>query len=83
MDPEGDDDSGDGFFGKEDSMDDYMGIQLPDDLPSFDRRAINEAKTRDELVEKLTEIHQRRSTVYEDRRRGIGMDNVDNYLSNL
>eukprot|EP00177_Eucheuma_denticulatum_P002853 GFKZ01005117.1.p1 GENE.GFKZ01005117.1~~GFKZ01005117.1.p1 ORF type:complete len:141 (-),score=23.78 GFKZ01005117.1:765-1187(-) len=82
VDPEGDDDSGDGFIGEKD-MDDHLGIAMPDDLPSFDVRAINKARNRDELESALRDIHSRRRDVYEDRRRGLGMDTAEDYLKNL
>lgn len=82
VDPEGDDDSGDGFIGEKD-MDDHLGIAMPDDLPSFDIRAINKARNRDELESTLRDIHSRRRGVYEDRRRGLGMDTAEDYLKNL
>lgn len=77
-----DDDSGDGFMG-EAEMDDILGVSMPDDLASFERREIQNTQTREELVEKLKEIKHRRRDIMVDRRRGIGMDNVNNYLNNL
>ncbi|CAN8068195.1 unnamed protein product [Agarophyton chilense] len=77
-----DDDSGDGFMG-EAEMDDILGVSMPDDLASFEKREIMEAESREELVEKLKEIKFRRRDIIVDRRRGLGMDNVGNYLNNL
>ena len=79
---EGDDDGGDGFLGKSD-MDDLLGVSMPDDLAGFERRAIMESKNREDLVEKLKGIRDRRRDVLDDRRRGMGMDNVGNYLDQL
>lgn len=64
-------------------MDDILGVSMPDDLASFERREIQNTQTREELVEKLKEIKHRRRDIMVDRRRGIGMDNVNNYLNNL
>lgn len=77
-----DDDSGDGFMG-EAEMDDILGVSMPDDLASFERREIANTQSREELVEKLKEIKFRRRDIMDDRRRGLGMDNVNNYLQNL
>lgn len=76
------DDMGDGFMGKSD-MDDMLGISMPDDLPSFEIREIQEARNRDELVSKLKEIANRRKGIRYDRRRGLGIDNANDYLKNL
>ncbi|KAI0567598.1 hypothetical protein FGB62_1g316 [Gracilaria domingensis] len=77
-----DDDSGDGFMGEAD-MDDILGVAMPDDLASFEKREIQNTKSREELVEKLKEIKFRRRDIIVDRRKGLGMDNVNNYLNNL
>lgn len=81
-DPDTDDDSGDGFIG-EAEMDDMLGVSMPDDLASFEKREIQNSRNRDELVSKLRDIAVRRRDILEDRRKGMGMDNVDNYLNNL
>lgn len=77
-----DDDSGDGFMG-ESAMDDMLGLSMPDDLAGFEKREIMNSKSRDELVTKLKDIASRRKDIRADRRRGIGMENVENYLGNL
>lgn len=82
VDPDSDDDSGDGFIG-ESEMDDMLGVSMPEDLASFEIKEIQNATTRDELVAKLRDIASRRRDILEDRRKGMGMDNVNNYLGNL
>lgn len=82
VDAGGDDDSGDGFMG-ESAMDDMLGLSMPDDLAGFERNEIMNAKSREELVDKLKDIASRRKDIRADRRKGIGMDNVNNYLGNL
>lgn len=82
VDPNTDDDSGDGFIG-EAAMDDMLGVSMPEDLPGFEIREIEATRTRDELVGKLREIANRRKDIIDDRRKGIGMDNVGNYLDKL
>lgn len=77
-----DSDCGDGFIGEAD-MDDLLGVPMPENLASFERQQIEEAQTRDELVSKLKEIASRRKDIIQDRRRGMGMDNVGNYLDTL
>lgn len=76
------DDMGDGFMG-ESSMDDMLGISMPDDLPAFEIREIQATRNRDELVDKLKEISRRRKDIRHDRRRGMGIENVNDYLGNL
>ena len=76
------DDMGDGFMG-ESEMDDMLGVAMPDDLAGFEKDAIMKAKTRDELVSKLRDIKMRRKDILVDRRKGMGMDNVGNYLNQL
>lgn len=77
-----DDDMGDGFMGESD-MDDLLGVGMPEDLASFERKEIETARTRDELVFKLKQIAVRRKDVIFDKRKGMGMDNVGNYLDKL
>lgn len=79
---EDDDDSGDGFMG-ESAMDDMLGLSMPDDLAGFEKREIMNSKSREELVSKLKDIASRRKDIRADRRKGIGMENVENYLGNL
>lgn len=81
-DPDTEDDSGDGFIG-ESEMDDMLGVSMPEDLASFEVREIQNSQTRDELVDKLRNIAQRRRGILEDRRKGMGMDNAKNYLDRL
>lgn len=76
------DDSGDGFIG-ESEMDDHLGLAMPDDLAGFERKEIMNSKSRAELVAKLKEIASRRKDIRSERRKGIGMENVNNYLGNL
>lgn len=83
VDPEGDDDSGDGFIGEEDDMDNHLGITMPDDLASFERKEIQNAATRDDLVDILRDIRDRRRDILDDRRKGLGMENANDYLRNL
>lgn len=77
-----DDDGGDGFVGESD-MDDHLGLAMPEDLASFEKRELQDTQSREELVEKLRDIRDRRRDVMVDRRRGIGMDNANEYLKNL
>lgn len=76
------DDSGDGFIG-EPEMDEMLGLAMPEDLASFELKALDKAKGRDELVDRLRDIANRRKDVFDDKRRGMGMDNVGNYLDRL
>lgn len=82
VDPEGEDDGGDGFVGESD-MDDHLGVSMPDDLASFEIREIQNSETREELVEKLRAIKNRRKDIYVDRRKGLGIENANEYLRNL
>lgn len=77
-----DDDCGDGFIGSA-NMDDSLGVSMPDDLASFERKEIDNCETREQLVEKLRDIQLRRRGVMDDRRRGMGLDRASNYLDNL
>lgn len=79
---EDDDDSGDGFMG-ESAMDDMLGLSMPDDLAGFEKREIMNSKSRADLVSKLKDIASRRKDIRVDRRKGLGMENVENYLGNL
>lgn len=79
---EDDDDMGDGFIGEAD-MDDMIGVSMPEDLAVFERNEIMNAESRDQLVDKLREIKERRKDIIVDRRKGMGMDNVGNYLGQL
>lgn len=83
VDPEGDDDSGDGFVGEEDELDNYLGVAMPEDLASFERKEIENAETREELVDKLRDIRERRRDIMVDRRKGLGMETANDYLGNL
>lgn len=81
-DPDTEDDSGDGFIGEPD-FDDMLGVGMPEDLASFEKKEIQNTRSRDELVDKLKDIKSRRKDIRYDRRKGIGMDNVGNYLDKL
>lgn len=83
VDPEGDDDSGDGFIGEEDDLDNFLGVAMPEDLASFERKEIENAETREQLVDKLRDIRERRRDIMVDRRKGLGMETANDYLGNL
>lgn len=83
VDPEGDDDSGDGFMGEEDDLDNFLGVAMPEDLASFERKEIENAETREQLVDKLRDIRERRRDIMVDRRKGLGMETANDYLGNL
>lgn len=71
-----------GFMGEAD-LDESLGVSMPDDMASWERKEIDACETRDELVGKLKEMNARRADVRDDRRKGMGMDNANNYLDNL
>lgn len=75
-------DSGDGFMGSAD-IGEMMGVEMPKDLASFELDEINKCETRDELVDRLKIINRRKKDIRDDRRRGMGLDNVGNYLDAL
>lgn len=82
QDPGTDDDSGDGFIG-EASNDEMLGLAMPDDLAAFEREGLANSSSREDLVEKLRAIRDRRRDILDDRRKGMGIDNAENYLRNL
>lgn len=78
----GDDDCGDGFMG-EANFSESMGVEMPKDLMQHEVDDLFGSKSRDELVDKLKIINRRKKDIMDDRRRGMGMDNVGNYLDAL
>lgn len=78
----GDDDCGDGFMG-EANYSESMGVEMPKELLQSELDEITNAKSRDELVDRLKIINRRKKDIRDDRRRGMGMDNVGNYLDAL
>lgn len=72
-------DCGDGFIGSAD-LDECLGVSMPDDISRFELDEINNAKNRDELVDRLKVLKRRRSAYIDERRKGMGIDNVGNYL---
>lgn len=82
VDADTDDDCGDGFIGEPD-MDDLLGVAMPENLAGFEIREIQDTKNRDELVNKLKDIASRRRGIDFDRRKGLGMESVGDYLNNL
>jgi hypothetical protein len=82
-DPSGEqDDGGDGFIGRSE-MDDYIGIEMPEDLASYEKNAIANAESYEDMVDQLKVIKRRRMNVLDERRAGMGLDNVGNYLDAL